>query len=141
MGLQCVQCSGWFSSPTLLQLHVQTCGQDKMEQVVRINQDHLVRLRNDNGAQLDEKNMIRLGNSHQLSLDQEQVGDEEQVTDVMWEPQHEVVVESEGGGEPLQLAVEQITGSNQYQLVSVVNNLDNYTMEAEGDQNQLSMDI
>lgn len=153
--LQCVQCSGWFSSPTLLQLHVQTCGQDKMEQVVRINQDHLVRLRNDNGAQLDEKNMIRLGNSHQLSLDQEQVGDEEQVTDVMWEPQHEVVVESEGGGEPLQLAVEQITGSNQYQLVndqqitgtnqyqlvSVVNNLDNYTMEAEGDQNQLSMDI
>jgi len=125
---QCSSCSVWFSSPALLKLHSEKC----LNQPIRP-----LSIEKFNNKEHDQSNEPDDGGTEIAvvlnKIERTSVSIEE-FNNIVWD-QNEVIVESEDlkNGESLQMAVEQISGSNQYQLVNVpgMGNLVNYNVESE----------
>eukprot|EP00092_Neocalanus_flemingeri_P029795 GFUD01032349.1.p1 GENE.GFUD01032349.1~~GFUD01032349.1.p1 ORF type:complete len:823 (+),score=166.44 GFUD01032349.1:67-2535(+) len=131
---QCRSCSTWFSSPALLKLHSIECPNQQIprkdgqkQELQKPNE----RTKRDPNSGSDTAIAVVL---NRIETSSDSI---EEFTNIAWD-QNEVIVESEDltsgeAGESLQLAVEQISGTNQYQLVNVpgIGNLVNYSVESE----------
>ena len=131
---KCKSCSTWFSSPALLKLHSKECTDQPVATV-----DHKISTLQNMSNNLGNESIDGIETAtiavvmNRIEADS---GSIEEFSNIVWD-QNEVIVESEDlaneAGESLQLAVEQISGTNQYQLVNVpgMGNLVNYNVESE----------
>jgi len=125
---KCKSCSTWFSSPALLKLHSKECNNQ--------SEDH----EDQRKSAIRNHEPMKDGSETAITVVLDRIegnsGRTEEFSNIIWD-QNEVIVESEElaneTGETLQLAVEQISGTNQYQLVNVpgIGNLVNYNVESE----------
>jgi len=143
---KCKSCSTWFSSPALLKLHSVECPNQAFlplptsidcKKEPENNLNEIISEDPTKGSETEIAVVLNRIEASSASI--------EEFTNIVWD-QNEVIVESEDltigeAGESLQLAVEKISGTNQYQLVNVpgMGNLVNYNVESEdGDSFVLS---